>query len=94
MLVFSTDSNLEHLCNSSLMLGDGTFYSSPGLFAQLYSLHGEVNGAVFPFVYALLPNKSQQTYLRFLRSVNEAVQQRNLVLSPEMIVMELPHRMP
>lgn len=67
------------------MLGDGTFYSCPGLFTQLYSLHGEVNGVVFPLVFGLLPNQTQQ---KFLTCVTEAIQERNLVLSPDMILMD------
>lgn len=88
---FLIDSNLEQLCNFNLMLGDGIFYSSPGSFAKLCSSNGEVNGTLVSFDYALLSNKSQQTHLKSLRLIFEAVHQRNLVLSPEMMVMDCVH---
>ena len=39
---------------------DGTF-DFP-LFAQLYTIHAVFNGAIFPVVYCLLPNKTQDMY--------------------------------
>lgn len=71
-MIFATDSNLENLCNSTLVLGDGTFCSSPELFKQLYSLHGEINGVICPLVFALLLNRPEAPNYRFLTSLNEA----------------------
>ncbi|KAJ8320753.1 hypothetical protein KUTeg_002340 [Tegillarca granosa] len=63
IMIFGTDDNLSKLCNLSTMFCDpGTFYSCPGLFSQLYTIHGSVDGTVFPLVFALLPNKTETTY--------------------------------
>ena len=43
----------------------------PSLFEQLYTIHGLQGNIAVPLVYALLPDKSEQTYLRFLRQVKE-----------------------
>lgn len=45
---------------------------TPKLFAQLYTVHAEYLGAVFPFVYALLPGKSLVTYRRLFRHIKYA----------------------
>ena len=66
IIVFVTDESLSRLCASSTVYSDGTFYSCTSLFAQLYTLHADVDGTVFPLVFALLHNKTEQTYRRFL----------------------------
>ena len=64
MLIFSTSDNFKHLANSDTWLGDGTFKITPTLFYQLYTIHGIVNGAVIPLVYALLTGKTTALYQR------------------------------
>ena len=43
---------------------DGTFSSTPSVFSQVYKIHGYYKDQVMPFVYALLPDKTYDTYLR------------------------------
>ncbi len=43
---------------------DGTFGSCPNQFSQLYTVHVVQNGFNFPVIFALLPNKNQDTYNR------------------------------
>ena len=62
---------------------DGTFYSCTSLFAQLYTLQADVEGTVFPLVFALLPNKIEATYRRFFSILKSAVNDRQSVLTPE-----------
>jgi hypothetical protein len=88
ILIFATDDNLRNLCASELILGDGTFYFCPGLFYQLYTLHGSVENTVFPFVFAFLPNKTEVTYQRFFTLLKDATLQRNLVLTPETVLID------
>lgn len=56
ILVFATDNNLQLLANNdnNTIYADGTFYTCPSLFAQLYTLHA-LDGEIFPLVFALLP---------------------------------------
>ena len=42
---------------------------TPPLFHQLFTVHAERYGTVHPFVFALLPNKQEQTYTRFWNAV-------------------------
>ena len=39
ILVFTTQQNLTHLVAADVIYGDGTFYTSPDIFTQLYIFH-------------------------------------------------------
>jgi hypothetical protein len=39
IVIFATNDNIRQMCNSTLLLCDGTFYTCPGLFSQLYTVH-------------------------------------------------------
>jgi hypothetical protein len=54
-------------CNNWFV--DGTFKSSPILFTQIYTIHVLTAYLLTPTVYALLPNKLQNTYVSFLKDV-------------------------
>ena len=62
MLVFATQTNLEHLCNARTIYADGTFYTCPGLFFQLYTWHCFIDGQMYPLMFAFLPGKYEETY--------------------------------
>lgn len=44
---------------------DGTFKVTPSIFFQVYTIHVMYKDAVVPLVYALLPNKTEETYQRY-----------------------------
>lgn len=50
---------------------DGTFTVAPPQFAQLYTVHGLNNEHHVVGCYALLPNKQRDTYVVFLRQVQQ-----------------------
>ena len=56
-------------CNS--LYADGTLKIVPDHFLQLYTLHVEKDGFVFPCVYALMTSKSEENYLRLFRKLLE-----------------------
>ncbi len=62
ILFFSTVNNLNLLAGATEWAADGTFDIAPPLFAQLYTIHGRVFGAMHPFIYCLLPDKTEATY--------------------------------
>lgn len=70
ILVFATQKNLQFLADNNTLFGDGTFFTCPTLFTQLYTIHGTVNGHMYPLVYGLLPGKSEDIYRRFFRIIN------------------------
>ena len=69
ILVFATDDALALLRQSDHWFGDGTFDVSPLIFFQVYTIHAICQGKVVPCIYALLPNKTGQTYGRLLTEV-------------------------
>ena len=86
LVAFATVGNLEKLCGAETIYIDGTFKASPQLFYQLFTVHAVYNGQHFPFVYALLPNKTTITYNRFLQSSKECCIESGLHLYPSVIL--------
>ncbi|KAK9731441.1 hypothetical protein QE152_g13671 [Popillia japonica] len=64
ILLFSTQRNLSFMEQCGHWFADGTFKSAPPLFSQIYTIHGVRYSNVIPTVFALLPNKTQETYTR------------------------------
>ena len=69
ILILTTNSNLDLLRQSRRWCGDGTFKAAPKLWTQLYTIHGQKNGFTLPCVFALLPDKRKETYLRLFRQI-------------------------
>lgn len=69
ILIFTTDQDLQKLQAAENWFADGTFKTSPKLFYQLYSLHSCVFSQCVPHVYALLPNKTTDTYRRLFEQL-------------------------
>ena len=76
MLVFASDWGLLKLADARHWLADGTFKVAPTVFEQLYTIHASEHGQVFPCVYALLPDKSEQTYRKLLQITKDAIEER------------------
>lgn len=69
IFIFSTKTARMIIKNPGAYFADGTFKSSPKPFYQLYTIHfdlgsNEESTNVVPVIYALLPNKNEQTYVR------------------------------
>ncbi|XP_071132952.1 uncharacterized protein [Mytilus edulis] len=88
MLIFSTQKNLTHLSAADIIYGDGTFYTCPSLFFQLYTFHAMVDGAMYPLVHSLLPAKSELVYTRFLTLLKDLCHQHQLQLQPNTIFLD------
>ena len=85
ILVFATDAAIERLCSSETIFIDGTFYTCPRLFYQLFSIHAEAYGKMFPLLFAFLPDKSQETYKRFFPIIKDRSQALGIEFSPTTI---------
>ncbi|KAF7995945.1 hypothetical protein HCN44_007052 [Aphidius gifuensis] len=67
ILIFTTDKNLNYLASCPVILCDGTFYSVPSIFAQLYTFHGlNESGKTLPVVYVLMSNRRLASYVKVL----------------------------
>lgn len=64
IVIFTCESNLNFLRqNSTVVLADGTFYTCPPFFYQLYVIHVYVPDQYIQVAFCLLPSKSAQCYL-------------------------------
>jgi hypothetical protein len=61
-LIFASRDDIEYLGNRKFWYSDGTFYTSPSIFYQIYSIHSYDEGISTPCVFALLADKKQETY--------------------------------
>ena len=62
ILIFASERALEDIASYCHWACDGTFKIVPEQWYQLMCIHVQVNGSTFPRVFALLPNKTRQTY--------------------------------
>ena len=69
ILIFSSQQGLQLLSNSEHWYGDGTFKVCPEVFFQVYMVHAQQGGRIFPCVFGLLPNKTEGTYTRFFHEL-------------------------
>lgn len=69
ILIFATQRNIDLLSTSEHWYADGTFKTVPLLFNQLYTVHGFKDKISIPLVFALLPNKNEDTYVHFLENL-------------------------
>ncbi|CAG7729356.1 unnamed protein product [Allacma fusca] len=69
ILLFSTKHDLSILAENNDWYMDGTFKVAPHPFCQLYTIHGFRLHASLPTLFALLPNKSEETYNRLFSTL-------------------------
>ena len=73
ILIFATNDALHDLRQCANWAGVRTFKSCPVIFFQLYVLHIQIKNFSAPRLFALLPDKSQNTYNRLFQKVKESV---------------------
>ncbi|XP_076069722.1 uncharacterized protein LOC143041600 [Oratosquilla oratoria] len=71
ILIFATDSGIGDIIRAKNWAVDGTFKCSPIIYYQLYTLHIQDNDISVPRMFALLPNKTQDTYNRLFTTIKE-----------------------
>ncbi|XP_068224462.1 uncharacterized protein [Palaemon carinicauda] len=70
-VIFATKRNLQCLSKSSHWYADGTFKTVPFLFHQLNTFHGLKQKVSLPLLFALLPDKTEETYIDFLQQLKK-----------------------
>ena len=69
ILIYSTETNLRALTTTGHWFADGTFKVAPELFYQVFTIHALVDNNIIPCVYALLPNKTEDTYFEMFQQL-------------------------
>ncbi|XP_072377879.1 uncharacterized protein [Diabrotica undecimpunctata] len=90
ILLFSTQRYLRFMEQCDHWYADGTFNSAPPLFSQIYTIHGVRYSNVIPTVFALLTNKTQETYTRVfqqLKVLNPALRPLTIMMDFERAAM-------
>ena len=65
-MLFNTLAGLDLLSGVDDWFCDGTFSTAPSVFFQIYTIHASVEGILILIVYALLPDKKEESYFRLL----------------------------
>ena len=68
VIIFATRRSLDTLAEHPNWIADGTFYVAPKQFYQSFSIHAVIDGKCLPLLFALLADKTQDTYV-FMLSV-------------------------
>ena len=96
-MIFGTQEFLAMLCSLETVYMDGTFYSCPNHFYQLYTLHGEFkfgnNTNMIPHLFVLLPSKKKSVYLRMFAMIKSSAIDAHLVFNPANFQIDFEHAM-
>ena len=64
-MIFASEDDLRYLAKQNHWYCDGTFYTSPSIFYEIYSIHAYDEGLSTPCVFGLLADKFETTYQDF-----------------------------
>nr|XP_018912130.1 PREDICTED: uncharacterized protein LOC109040603 [Bemisia tabaci] len=87
VIIFATDDNLQKLASSPIWFADGTFKVSPKIFTQVFVIHGMHLDNAYPFVYALLTNKSEESYTTVFMQAKQYFIDNNIATSGDLTIM-------
>ena len=82
IISFASSEYLRDLANADIFSCDGTFYTCPNLFYQIYSIHIPIDDIMTPVIYDFPPGKSQAAYARFFTLIKDKIADLGLVFSP------------
>ena len=88
IIIFASDAGLEILGSADVWFMDGTFYTCPNQFEQLYIIRAPLNDTCRTVMYAYLPARTQAVYTEMLEALVSACTQRNITLDPVRIVAD------
>uniref|UniRef100_A0A2S2PMI1 MULE transposase domain-containing protein n=1 Tax=Schizaphis graminum TaxID=13262 RepID=A0A2S2PMI1_SCHGA len=85
IIILSTIENLRYLSESQFWLADGTFKSCPGLFKQIYTIHGNIkkgNGTIcVPLVFSLMVKQTENAYRTMFLELNNFALENDIHLT-------------
>ena len=81
IIVFCSQRCLRYLAFSNEWFMDGTFKVCPTLFDQLYVIRAPLDESAISLVYALLPNRQEETYRELLQILQTKYNNINIALN-------------
>ena len=88
MILLATDNNLEMLASADTVFMDGTFKIAPRQFTQLFTLHIIYMGFFIHVVYALLKDKSAETYYQMFATIRRKMAALNFIFNPTSLMID------
>jgi len=91
LLLFCTKNNVQRLSHARYLIMDGTFWTVPTIFRQLYTIHAPVGGdnfRVLPLAYALMSSKSETLYIRLFQDLIDFCEDNGGQLNPYWIMTD------
>ncbi len=82
------------MSKATTIFGDGTFYSCPYLWYQLFILHASIDDCAVPCVYGLLPDKKERSYIDFFESLKLALNKKNICLNAKYFISDFELNIP
>jgi len=73
LLIFCANTELASIYKSYYLICDGTFEMSPDKSYQLYTIHGYVRDEGMALLWAILPNKTKDTYTELFSALRDAL---------------------
>lgn len=90
-MIFAANDDIRRLGRSRFWISDGTFDTVPGLFRQLFSIHGSIgpdHKQSYPLAYVLMTSKKEELYKEVLARIVEVADELEISLSPEVILTD------
>lgn len=88
LLIFVSDTFLQHLCAANIVFADGTFRTVPRIFMQFYSINFMYQDKLLPAVYVLTRRKNEVTYREIIRRLKDAATERGSSFRPNAILTD------
>ena len=88
MLVYCSEDSLHRLAGAQTLFMDGTFAVAPHPFRQLYTIRVPFKEITLTTVYALLPNKTQETYRELFQCLVDKCVSLNIEMNVETIITD------
>ena len=85
VVMFSTILNIIFLCQLATVFVDGTFYSYPKKFVQVFTIVGLSQNLYIPHVSFLLFNKRIDSYATAFSYIASQCKKVNLIFNPKII---------
>lgn len=90
-LIFAANHDVRRLARAKYWIADATFDTVPGLFRQLFTIHGSLDPEhtqTFPVVYVLMQSKKEDLYKDVLARIVEIAEELDEPLNPNLILTD------
>ena len=83
IIAYCSENQLKILEASEQWHIDGTFYTAPKMFYQIYTISAWIHEEMFTCAHIMLPSKERDVYVVTLEKLREHAKARNITLAPK-----------